>query len=238
VSPSRILGLLATSVVIACAGRIAPQPLDLARLPFHVDSSRSEQLAAGVVHRYVYTSEGPWAIHLLDVPRNDCVDFRAIKAHRVAAGREPATLLLEQLDEHERVIAGVNADYFNLTNGVSVGAHVEHGRVIAGPSARSVFAVDSSGAPFIGALHTTGSVAVGNVHLPIAGWNRVIENGLSVLDRSWGTMTDSASGRVEVVLGGPALHVTDIDTLLLKADVLRPPGESSIAHTTTWSLAC
>ena len=34
------------------------------------------------MHHYIYASEGPWAIHLLDVPRSSCVAFRAVKAHR------------------------------------------------------------------------------------------------------------------------------------------------------------
>ncbi len=206
--------LAATCSLSACASSprsISSPPFEVARLPFHVDTARSERVAPGVTHEFLYTSEGPWAIHLLDVQPNSCIDFRAVKAHRTAAGREPTTLLLEGLDESVRIVGGVNSDYFSLATGVPQTAHVENGRVITGPSPRSVFAFDSAGKPFIGELRTPGTVRAAGVSHPLIGWNRIRENGLSVIDRAWGAATDSGSGRIEVALDGS--RVLSIDTL-------------------------
>src|SRR5881394_2173627 len=94
---THLVSLFGTLAITGCASSAVQTTFDPATLPFHVDSARSEMLAGGVTHRFIYTNDGPWAIHLLDVPRSSCVAFRAIKAHHTAAGREPATLQLEQL---------------------------------------------------------------------------------------------------------------------------------------------
>ena len=196
---------------------------DPARLPFHADSVRRVPLAPGVTHQFVYSSEGPWAINLLDIERSNCLDFRALKAHGTAVGREPTTLLLEHLAEQENVVAGVNADFFSLATGTPVGAHIQRGQVIAGPGPRPVFGIDSSGSPFIGAVHASGSVVVAGTTLALAGWNRVAQDGLSIIDRAWGAASDSGTGRVKITLAGPSpFHVIAIDTLLAGTAV--PPA--------------
>ena len=211
--------------MLACASgaRPAPASLDPARIGFKVDSARSEVLAPGVTHRFIYASEGPWAIQMLDIAPSSCIEYRAVKAHYTAAGREPATLLLEHLDEHERVIAGVNADFFSLATGVPQTAHIENGRLIAGASARPVLAFDATGTPSIGVLQARGNITAGGAAVALTDWNRVADAGVSVIDRNWGAATDSGSGRIEIILeGGPALRVKDIDTL--PAGVAIPPS--------------
>jgi hypothetical protein len=55
------------------------------------------------------------------------------------------------------------------------------------------------------------------------GWNRVVDNGLAMVDRAWGAATDSGTGRIEVVLEGrEPLRVISIDTL--PAGVGIPPS--------------
>src|SRR5947209_3800838 len=83
-------------VLAACApSRYAPPPLSA--FPFPVDSSRSEIVADGVAHRYLYTAQGPWAVHVLYVDLNRCVSAVAVKGADSAAGRTKTSELLQSL---------------------------------------------------------------------------------------------------------------------------------------------
>ena len=166
-----------------------------------------------MTYDHVWSPTGPWAIHLLRVDRDSCWQLAAAKGGDAAIGREPTSALVRELARHERVVAGVNADFFLFSPpGVPRGAHVQEGRVITGPGDRPVIAADSSGTLFIGRLDVTGRVmAQGNV-IPLEGWNRAVPRGLAFVDRAWGAASDTGSGSVEVVVAGTPLRVVTTDT--------------------------
>lgn len=167
-----------------------------------------------MTYDYAWSPTGPWAIHVLRVNRDACWRVEALKAGNAAVGREPAWSLLRGLADHARVVAGVNADFFIFTPpGVPTGAHVQEGRVITGPGARPVLAADSSGSLFIGTLGVTGHAVARTDTLPLVAWNRIAPRGVAVVDRLWGSVSDSGSGRVEVALAGSPLRVISTDTL-------------------------
>jgi hypothetical protein len=151
---------------------------------------------------------------VLRVNRDSCWRIEAVKAHGAAVGRERTSTLLRALADRERVVAGVNADFFIFTPpGVPRGAHVQEGTVITGPSERPVIAVDSSGTLFIGRLGVVGNVVAHGDTIPLAAWNRDAVRGLALIDRAWGAASDTGSARVEVVVAGSPLRVVTIDTL-------------------------
>jgi hypothetical protein len=117
--------------------------------PFPVDTQRATLVAPGVVHRFIYSSIGPWAIHALDVDRDACYSAVAVKGFPGAAGRKKTSALLAELDSTGVVIGGVNADFF-APNGAPTNTHISRARVIRTTSARPVLAFDSLGAPSIG----------------------------------------------------------------------------------------
>src|SRR4051812_15071514 len=108
-----LLGLLA-----GCA-RFTPAPLP--PLPFATDTVRTQVVSDGVVHRYIYSSKGPWAIHVLDVALDRCNRAVAVKGAESAAGRTKTSVLLGNLGANAHVIGGVNADFFSLANGTPIG---------------------------------------------------------------------------------------------------------------------
>jgi exopolysaccharide biosynthesis protein len=67
--------------------------------------------------------------------------------------------MLVDLARRREVIAGVNADFFSLSNGVPTNALVMDGRVITPPSGQPVFAIDSSGVPHITNFRSFGDAA-------------------------------------------------------------------------------
>lgn len=185
--------LLAAMLSGCVLGPAAPAPLVF---PFAVDTQRVEPVAPGVMHRFVYSSTGPWAIHVLDVNRDSCYSAVAVKGFPGAAGRARTSVMLAELDSAGRVVGGVNADFFT-PNGTPTNAHVTHGRVVAGPSHRPVLAFDSTGAPHLVRMTAVDSAESGAA--TIRGWNRRLANGTGVFDASWGVRTDTASNVVEFV---------------------------------------
>ncbi|MEJ7810539.1 MAG: phosphodiester glycosidase family protein [Gemmatimonadaceae bacterium] len=212
-SPDLTLLVLATAVAGACVQvrRPAAAPPPLPAMPLAADSVRVDTVAAGVLHRFYYRREGPWAVHVLDVDRAACWAGVALKAGGGAVGRERTSTLLDRYSDTARfrservlVVGGVNADFFLFTPpGVPAGAHITGGRVIAGPSDRPVLAFDSAGAPWIGLLRARGTISWGTDSLPISRWNRAPAGGVAVFDRSWGPRLDTTT------LGGPALVISD-----------------------------
>ena len=171
----------------------APAPLVF---PFAVDTQRVERVAPGAVHRFVYSTAGPWAIHVLEVNRDSCYSAVAVKGFPGAAGRKRTSVLLAELDSTGGVVGGVNADFFT-PNGTPTNAHVTRGRVVTGPSNRPVLAFDSTGAPHLARMAAVDSSEAGTT--TVRGWNRRLANGTGFFDANWGLRTDTASNVVEFV---------------------------------------
>ena len=179
-----------------------------------MDTLRATRVGPGVTYDYVWSPTGPWAIHVLRVNRDSCWRIAAVKAGDAAIGREKTSTLLRELAESERVVAGVNADFFSFTPaGVPTGAHLQAGRVITGPGTRPVLGANFDGALFIGQLGVVGRVAARGDTMPLTTWNRMAPRGLAFLDRAWGAASDSGSGRIEIVLAGTPLRVVSMDTV-------------------------
>jgi hypothetical protein len=203
VGPWTLAGL---SLIAACAGPAAIAPLTL---PFPVDSSVTRQVDRGVVERYIWSSKGPWAIHVLDVDLSRGYCAIAAKGAPGAVGRKKTSQLLAELNATREVLGGVNADFFSLAGfqGVPVGPLIENGRVIvgpgeaSGPGARAALSIDSSGvADVLSLTRTLGTVTHRAVIRRFSAWNRPAPGGIAVYDRNWGTALDTASGRIEVTL--------------------------------------
>ena len=218
--------LTAVALVPLIAGcRTASTPaLEPLALPFAVDTLRTSDPRDGVVHRFIYSADGPWAINVLEARADRCWSLAALKSSGGAVGRATTSALIRAAAAQEEFAGGVNADFFLFTPpGVPVGLLVTDGRLIAGPIAQPALAADSSGRVHIGRFETTGQVMIGGVRHELTGWNRDAPAGIALFDAAWGAATDTASGVLEIVLaGGPAYRVAMIDTT--PAGVAIPPG--------------
>lgn len=216
----RRIPLITLALTAGCAS-LAPARArhELPRLPFAVDSVRAIDLAPGATYHFVHSESGPWAIHVLDVDRSYCWNPVAVRggASGGALGRERTSAILRRRAGGQPVgrelIGGVNADFFSLATGTPVSAHVESGRLVAGPGERPVFALDSARTPRIATLRTEGTATIGGAAYPIVSWNRLAPRGLAVYDENFGVATDSGTGRIEVQLaGGAPMVVAAVDT--------------------------
>lgn len=180
-------GLVGILLVAGCRAGHPP----LAPLMLLADSSHREVLAPGLTHYAFVIQSGPWAVHVLDIDRRACWRLRAVKAGNAAVGRATTLALVEAAE----AVGGVNADFFSFTPpGVPTGAMIHRGRVITGPVNRPVFAVDSSGRPWIGVLRSAGVVVAGRDSVRIDGWNRKVAGGLAYIDSAYGPLPDTTGG--------------------------------------------
>jgi hypothetical protein len=211
----RFLTAVALAPLIAGCRAASTSGLEPLELPFTVDTLRTSEPRDGVVHRFIYSATGPWAIHVLEARSDRCWSLAGLKSSGGAIGRQTTSELVLTAAAREEVAGGVNADFFLFTPpGVPVGLLVTDGRLIAGPAAQPALAADWAGRVHITRFETVGHVTVNSERFELTGWNRDAPTGLAFFDSEWGSATDSASGVLEVVLDdSPAYRVAMIDTV-------------------------
>ncbi|HMS04067.1 MAG TPA: response regulator, partial [Gemmatimonadaceae bacterium] len=232
--------LLLLLVLTGCARsgpRIARDGLETRELPpAGADSVRVERVSPAT--RLLQLTwlprddrAGPWRGSVLEVDLRACVTLGAAKGGPTAVGRTRTSALLAALPASSQAVAAVNADFFSFTPaGVPTGAHVEAGRVLSGPGARPVVAVDSSGALHLGRLRATGWVAYGDERVGLTAWNRWPSGGLTLLDAAWGvpldSTADSAGGARAVRLTDERVRVVAVTTMARAARGVVATGDT------------
>jgi hypothetical protein len=135
-------GLLAGFSAAGCGtispSSTSPSPAQSA-LAASSDTFRIEQVVPGVRYVYSWSARGPWAIHLVEVRRPCAPVWQARKAGPPQSQRATTSALAAG------ALAAINADFFALPQGNTVGAHVSAGSVIASPVARPVVAFTRAG---------------------------------------------------------------------------------------------
>ena len=132
-------------LVAACARAPSSTPPSLGAMPFPVDSTRTTLVADGVIHRLIRSPKGPWTINALYVELGRCTTAEAVASSDSAISRMKTTDMLAALARHETVLAGVNADFFNLRNGLPTNLLVTNGTMRTPPIPQPVLAIDSAG---------------------------------------------------------------------------------------------
>lgn len=143
-----LVALSATGCRTLTSSATPPVPT-LGAMPFPVDSEVTQQIADGVTRRYIRTPKGPWTMNVLYVDLDRCNAVQAVKGGDSAAGRYRVSETLAELAKHERVIGGVNGDFFELKDGTPTNLLIVNGRLVTPPNYRPVLAFDSAGAPHI-----------------------------------------------------------------------------------------
>jgi hypothetical protein len=94
------------------------------------DSAETRTVAPGIVHRRVVVNSGPWRMNVLEVDlRTPGLRILGVRANDAFKTREKVTSMAAR---HQSVIAGVNADFFNVRTGESENNVVIEGDIIKG----------------------------------------------------------------------------------------------------------
>jgi hypothetical protein len=145
------------------------------------DTARSATLATGVRYRYLWSRQGPWAVHLVEADLSRCeLGLRTLRPAAREAGGKGLDRVTAMVSRATGILVAVNADFFNA-DGTTVGPEVVKGRVTAAVAARPAIAWKAGTAPW------TGSTSISGDSL-MAGWPISISAG---------------DGRTEIVGGFP-----------------------------------
>ena len=150
---AEVLAITLASFAAACTPAVHSAPSR---------STDGRDLAPGVTHSQFTDPRGPWAINLVRVDlRRSTIEIRAVRALDQLKGRERVSDMARRVDATGvRVLAAVNADFFNLESGenennqVIVGEWWKGLKVTDSPydtydNAHIQFGIDANGRPLI-----------------------------------------------------------------------------------------
>lgn len=157
------------------------------------DSIQSVTVAPGIVHSS-YKKSGPYTLNILEIDLTN-------PAYRIESYRPNGLVLTtKQVQDHEKggadVVAAINADFFSFKTGWPINNQIVNGKFVLGTvSARSHFAMDDRGRPYIERLTFRGWVktSVGKVY-PVSGVNDLHKNNSIVLHTSYSDTSTSWGG--------------------------------------------
>ena len=115
------------------------------------DSARSVTLGSGAVYRYYWSSEGPWAVHLVQAGVMGRCDLRfdvLLPESRASGGQGRATVSDMVARSDADILAAVNADFFTA-GGAAVGSEIVGGSVRSATE-RPTFAWRPGSDPWMG----------------------------------------------------------------------------------------
>lgn len=179
-----------------------------------------DTVAPGVIHVERTLPEGPWRIDVLrvDLARGD-VRLAAVRAHAGLFGRERVSDMATRLAaDGVQVIAGINADFFDLETGENENNQVLDGRLLKGvrvtdspwdtfDNTHTQFAVGVDGRPYLERFYFAAGVERAGpdgraTPFVLAGLNGVPRDGAGLAlfteARGAGSRGDSIPGAVEV----------------------------------------
>jgi hypothetical protein len=166
----RTMSLISGWAVMTVTG----SQVGVAAAPMHaaaVDSMTVDTLAPGVIHRHLTIAEGPWSVHVVEVDlRHFALDIRAVHANDRLRGRETVSSMVHRHGDSVEVIAAVNADFFNLTDGEDENNQVVDGVVWKAMAVTDApqdtahrvhaqFGMTRTGAPVMGGFALDGTVS-------------------------------------------------------------------------------
>jgi hypothetical protein len=165
---------LGTTVLLTAAAAGAQQP----------DSIRVDTLSAGVTHIRLVRAAGPWVAHIVRVERRRAsVALEQVRANDRLTSRERVTAMVaRRTAAGGRVLAAVNADFFELASGANENNVLIDGewwqglRVTNSPfdtfdNIHAQFAVDASGRPLLDRFAFDGWVRTARGAFPLIALN-------------------------------------------------------------------
>lgn len=205
------------------------------------DSVTTTTVAPGVVLRRIVRPAGPWIINIVSIDmRRGAYDIRHVRARDSVRGRERVSSMVARTPEGAaRVVAAINADFFNLQTG-----EAENNQIIAGewwkgvrvadspfetfPTVRSQFALDARGRPMLDKFQFDGIAVRGATLIPLLGLNFLARGGPEASALYTERIGTTPRDTVRTVAEAPLARVgVRVDTVLY---VRRGPVERSGGH--------
>lgn len=134
---------------------------------------------------------------------NPLIEMRVLKAKDIIYARQKVSeMALDHDNAAEQYFLGVNADFFNMRRGNSIGSQITDKELIyVDNSERTQWAIGADRMPIMDCLSINSTVIAGENVAMISGVNKVAtENSLNLYTPRYGSVTDSTKNTTEAVL--------------------------------------
>ncbi|MFI5311370.1 MAG: M28 family peptidase [Gemmatimonadales bacterium] len=175
------------------------------------DTISKREVAAGATHTRFVRLAGPWIVNVLTVDlRRPDLAVRHVRAHDELRTRERTSDMVKRLASRgERVLAAVNADFFDLKTGENENEQVIDGewwkglKVTESPfdtfdNVHAQFALDALGRPSLDRFQFAGEALAARVVVPLIALNAMVQpgpEGAALFTPRFGAATPRDSGR-------------------------------------------
>ncbi len=197
--------LMIVSTVIPAPQRAAAEELPQTGFGRLLDE-RTMELSPGVAYtwRDVAIERGYEKIHTVEFNLNDnpYLELQAAKTYGKVYGMQTLTGMAEVADRAgNRVIAGINGDYYDMSNGIPLGFFMEDGKLLNNPDSNFAFGLKNDGTTIYGVPPKLEKIlSVDGNNLPITHINRLRgENALVLYTEDFHTATATNDLGTEIV---------------------------------------
>ncbi len=157
------------------------------------DSTGQRVITEGVTHRHLVREQGPWNIHIVSVDLKKMeLSIESARAFDSLKGRETTSAIAKRIsNEHQTVIAAMNADFFNMETGENDQNQVVDGEIVKGVKnrARHQFGVGNSRKPYIERFVFDGNEITPQGIFPLEAVNSLKDSAIVVLNHLFGRYT-------------------------------------------------
>lgn len=162
---------------------------------------------------------------------NPLLEMRVLKAKDIIYARQEVSgMALDHDSDSAQYFLGVNADFFNMRKGNSIGSQVSDGELVyVDNSDRTQWAIGADRIPIMDCMSINSIVIAGNTIAKISGINRVATpNSLNLYTPRYGDTTDSVPNTSEVILTPINTPITAGKSIKLKVTSTQSPHKTSI----------
>ncbi len=134
---------------------------------------------------------------------NPLVEMRTVKSKDVIYAREKVSdMALRNDNDKEQYFLGVNADFYNMRRGNSIGSHIAHDEIYyLDDNGRTQWAIGNNRKPIMGKMDISCTVIANDKAIKLIGVNKVAKgHGLNLYTAKYGKTTDKIDKIVEVAL--------------------------------------
>ncbi len=134
----------------------------------------SIKVGPGVTHYHQVLDSGPWNINIIKIDiQNPWLKFQSVKAgDKLLAFEKTSSMAARNNYEEHRVVAAVNGDFYNTSNGEQIGSQIANGQLLKTNNDWLNVGFDINKKPVIGLNSFSGSVITNDSIKSISGVNR------------------------------------------------------------------
>lgn len=137
------------------------------------DTVSSMKVGVGLTYTKYYAPAGPWTLYVLEADlKNGYNKIESVKGKDNMVGSETTTSMAKRNSyAGHRVLAAVNADFFDMDSGTPINVQVKNGEMVTNPDGLSTIGFDANNKPMLARVAYTGSIIAKNLVNPLTAVN-------------------------------------------------------------------